>query len=83
MVETKKQSALDSSGNKLPIDKSDYEEEIFTIITDENYEEMVSDFCEAIFKNSVFEASNTSNDVIDTYLILYNSAGIFSIHPLA
>ena len=51
MVETKKQSALDSSGNKLPIDKSDYEEEIFTIITDENYEEMVSDFCEAIFKD--------------------------------
>lgn len=72
MVETKKQSALDSSGNKLPIDKSDYEEEIFTIITDENYEEMVSDFCEAIFKNSVFEASNTSNDVIDTYMLDVN-----------
>ena len=67
-----KQSGLDNDENKLSIDELDYEEEIFTIISDDNYEKTVSDFSKAIFKNSVFETSNTSNDVIDNYMLDLN-----------
>ena len=72
MVEMEKDSGLDTDDNKLSIDELDYEEEIFTIITDENYEEIVPDFCKSIFKNSVFESSNTRNDVIDNYMLDLN-----------
>lgn len=66
------QSGLDNDESKLSIDELDYEEEIFTIIADDNYEETILNFCKAIFKNSVFETSNTSNDVIDTYMLDLN-----------
>lgn len=72
MMDIQKQGGLDNDENKLSAGESDYEEEIFTVITDEDYEEAILKFCEAIFKNCIFETSNTSKDVIYNYMLDLN-----------
>lgn len=45
------------------------EEEIFTVIPDQNYEEAISDFCEVLIENSVYGADETGSDVVRGFML--------------
>lgn len=47
-------------------EEPDYSEEILIIIKDEDYEEVISNFCESIFRDSLYEASS---EVVCGYML--------------
>lgn len=65
MSDMETQAELDSD-EKLIVEELDYSEEIFTIIKDENYEDVIPSFCESIFRDSLYE---TSSDVMSDYML--------------
>ena len=64
-----KQDNLDYGKNNELVGELEYEEEIFTVITDNNYKEVIFDFCEIIFRNSIFETVDTGSDVIHSFML--------------
>lgn len=46
-----------------------YAEELFTVITEENHNEVIIDFCEAIFRDSVFESTSEKSDVVHDFIL--------------
>ncbi len=54
------------SDEKSIIEELDYSEEILTIIKDEDYEDVISNFCESIFRDSLYE---TSSEVVCGYML--------------
>ena len=63
-------SYSDKKTEKSIEEESDYNEEILTIIRDEDYENVISSFCESVFVNSLYETS--SEDVCEYMLDLNN-----------
>lgn len=57
MNDMEKQAELCSDGKAI-VEKTDYSEEILTIIKDENYEDVISNFCKSIFRDSLYETSS-------------------------
>ncbi len=69
MKDEEKQDNLDYGKNNELVGELEYEEEIFTVITDNNYKEVIFDFCEIIFRNSIFETVDTGSDVIHSFML--------------
>ena len=65
MSDTKKQAEL-YNDERAVIEEPNYSEEILIIIKDEDYESVISKFCESIFKDSLYE---TKSDVVYHYML--------------
>ena len=68
MNDMEKQAEL-CSDEKVIVEKTDYSEEILTVIKDENYEDVISNFCKSIFRDSLYE---TSSEVEWEYMLDLN-----------
>ncbi len=69
MKDEEKQHNIDNDKNYGLAEESEYEEEIFTVITDNDHEETIFHFCEAIFRNSIFETVDAGSDVIHGFML--------------
>ncbi len=54
--------------NGEDIESLEYDEDIFTVILEEDYKEIISNFCEAIFRNTLFGTTDINSDVVNRYM---------------
>lgn len=68
MNDIEQHSALcDESANKI-IDTVEYNEELFIVIRNENYESTIGEFCKSLFRDSIYFIDSGKNDIIDNYM---------------